>query len=308
MNATREDIGRTLQTESARMREFAHDPEHWILVYLGENPGMFPELRYREKLPAWETAIIFHYSVDVLADGRAFSHLSIQISVPGKLAQGVVNANVRAFLEELSPLVGAFLPFAEEVGHRMIASPPVPVVSSLDGADANVHFRTPVTFHFTVVREENVPLVGPDHPRRIAAGERTIAATRTAPEFMPGLAQALAEKDAEIEALKALLGSISEAADGGEAPVESLPTTIGFMGQQWARQAHEIENLKAELAGVRALMADDRIVELAHGATCRLAGDPRNANPWTGDMRLRRAWDAGWVALAPASSGFSEPV
>lgn len=142
-------LGESLEREAARMRDFAHDPAHYIRIDRGEHvERKYPEaLIYRQKQLGWETRIKYTYSVDVLADGRALRHLSMQISVPGEIHQGQLNQVKEHLATQLDGVGHTFFPLDSSVGFNMRALAPIPVVDPT--GERNVHFRTPVSFHFT---------------------------------------------------------------------------------------------------------------------------------------------------------------
>ncbi len=144
------DLGMMLDREAKRMVAFAHDPEHYLRPARGESPDRtYPaHLVLRLKLPNWETQVKFSYSVDV-RDGVGVRHLSAQISVPGSLSQGEVNAGAPSLLELFDGAVRCFFPLVEGIRYQIVAAAPIPVVDARQAPrDRNVHFRTPVTFHF----------------------------------------------------------------------------------------------------------------------------------------------------------------
>lgn len=184
---TQADLGSWLDKEARRMASFAHEVEHFVHVYRKESASqLYPrDLVYRMKLPAWETILVYTYSVDVLADGAHHRHLSIQFSVPGEVTQGEVNAYKRKLLELVSPMVRLFFPMHDEVESRLFVSAPVPVVDSRDGRrGGNLHFRTPTHLHFSV------PWDGPK--AEVVAGAARVA------ELDPAIVAMIEAREAEV--------------------------------------------------------------------------------------------------------------
>ena len=152
MKLTAEDLGMVLEVEARRMVAFAHLPEHYLRPDAGESPGRtYPaHLVTRLKLPNWETQVRFEYSVDV-RNGRGVRHLSVQLSVPGHLTQGEVNAAAPSLLPLFDAGVRMFFPLVDNIRYQIVAAAPIPVVDARQAPrDRNVHHRTPVTFHFLV--------------------------------------------------------------------------------------------------------------------------------------------------------------
>lgn len=150
------DIHQDLVRDSGRMKDFAHDTEHYIFVDEGQSAELLhpAHLVWRQRVEGWETQVKVVYSVDV-SKGRAWRHLSVQISVPGVLTQAELRANPAPLLELYEPIVKLFLPFQDQVAYRVQVSPPVPVVDPRD-QDRQLTFRTPVTMHFLYDTGENV--------------------------------------------------------------------------------------------------------------------------------------------------------
>ena len=147
-------LGSSLEREAERMRAFAHQPEHYIRVFEGAHgPAEHVErlyrdtLVYRQKQEGWETRIRYTYSVDVLANGRAVRHLCVQISVPGQITQGEINLVKDHLAAQMDGIAKTFFPLDTDVGFVARALAPIPVVDNT--GERNVHFRTPVGFHFT---------------------------------------------------------------------------------------------------------------------------------------------------------------
>lgn len=173
------DLGTTLELRAKEMVAFAHDPDHYLRPLLGQSPDRtYPAFMvYRLKLPNWETAVKFSYSVDV-REGRGVRHLSVQVSVPGFLTQGEVTSSAPALLELLDAPVRMFFPLVDDLRYHVTALAPVPIVDARVAAkDRNVHYRTPVAFHFLVdhgVVDEEEAAAMP--PARVAAVRRIHAA------------------------------------------------------------------------------------------------------------------------------------
>lgn len=143
-----------LDAEARRMVAFAHDPEHYLEPRLGQSPDVtYPaHLVLRFKLPAWETAVKFAYSVDVV-DGRGTRHLSAQISVPGVVTQGELNVpgTKEALLTMIDNAARCFFPLTDGIRYQIVASAPIPIVDPRSApSERNVSYRTVITFHFAV--------------------------------------------------------------------------------------------------------------------------------------------------------------
>lgn len=150
MKTSRLDLGFLLDREARRMVAYAHEPEHFLRPERGESPERDhpAHLVYRMKLPNWETMVKFAYSVDV-RDGRGVRHLSISISVPGHHTQGEMTQGAGPLLEVFDSSVRLFFPMVEGIRYQITALAPVPIVDARqERRDRNVHYRTPVIFHF----------------------------------------------------------------------------------------------------------------------------------------------------------------
>lgn len=165
-------VGPSLEREARRMVAFAHEPEHYLHPSRGESPERtYPaHLVYRMKEPNWETTLTFAYSIDV-KERRGVRHLSITMSYPGQMTQGELNAGAPSLLEGFESMVRCFFVFNEAVRYQFTALAPVPVVDSRQGRrQGNVHFRTPITFHFLVdhgaVEEASTPPTAPTGRRK----------------------------------------------------------------------------------------------------------------------------------------------
>ena len=168
-----------------RMRKVAHNPRNYLdctqdppeslYTKLGVVPGdddadgnptwedhqpLREELRFTVKEGAhWETKLTFCYTVDVVVLRRRVArmrHLSIQMSVPGALTRGQLNADVGPFMEQLDPVLKLFFPLAPKIAAPSPrALDPVPVARTEEGMkQGNVVYRTPILFDFFVDHED----------------------------------------------------------------------------------------------------------------------------------------------------------
>jgi hypothetical protein len=151
-----DDIENDLPKVAARMRDFAHEEGHHLVIALGQSPEQnYPnDLVHRYKVPSAESIIVLTYAVDLVREGpnlRRLRHLQVQMSVPGVVKQGELNEPnvVKMLLELYQPIVKLFFPLHDHIKHKLSASVPVPIVNGLDSRDP-VHHRTPVSAHFVV--------------------------------------------------------------------------------------------------------------------------------------------------------------
>lgn len=181
-----------LQRLAERMVAFAHQPEHYLDPGKGESPqATHPaHLTYRYKPPNAGSHMLLCYSVDVI-DGRGHRHLSVQWSEPALVRQHELIANVAPALELLTPIVRAF--FREDearVSYSCRALAPVPIVdATVAPSERNVHFRTPVVFHFLADHGVVDPIAADRAPglRRAAFAVVETSLNATVARIMSGL-------------------------------------------------------------------------------------------------------------------------
>lgn len=164
-----------------RMRKHAHEPRNFIdctldppdSLYLKtglvldedeewvDHQPLLDELRFTVKEGAhWETKLTFCYTVDVVVLKRRVArmkHLSVQMSVPGQLTRGQLNAGgAEEFLQQLEPIIKLFFPLTPEVATAAPrALDPIPVARDEDNMKrGNVVFRTPILFDFFVDHDD----------------------------------------------------------------------------------------------------------------------------------------------------------
>lgn len=166
------DLGAAYYAEASRIRQLAREPARWRHVAPGD-PGSEPpaEQRHKLKLPSWETALLFVYTIDVVTptDGsakRTMRHLSVQFSVPAAVTQGLLNLEKDGVLEFLAPMVVPWFPLHSHVMAHLIAHPPVPIGDvRLPKPERNVTFRTPIVAHFVAAIDDVSLLLGTEEAR-----------------------------------------------------------------------------------------------------------------------------------------------
>jgi len=174
-----------LSKVAIRLKQIAHDPANWVYLSRGERVEqkkieadgelvpLLPLVRYSMRFEGWETRITFIYSVDVVpvpvsqsgddAEESPHRHLQIQMSIPQQLTQGELNlalSDPKGLMALLTPLVSLFFPMHDHIKMNSKAHAPIPVRDARQGTKGNVHFRTPVSFHFFVGLNDTTAVAG----------------------------------------------------------------------------------------------------------------------------------------------------